>query len=440
MKRFSACNDRRERSQTPPAALLRRLLFVLLVTPVMACGDPNSGTPDDDPAPVYETVYRVTPYPSQAGVTVELELRQPKRLLREVRFRAPATRFTDFEGDGEIERDGDTLRWSPPKRGGKLRWKVTVTHKRNASGYDAMLGETWGLFRAEDIVPSAATRGVQGAYSDTRLVFDLPPSWSVVTEYADLEGVFLVVSETRRFKQPKGWIVMGDIGVRREQIAGVEVAVAGPVKNGVRRLDMLALLNWTLPELARVLPELPPLITIVSAADPMWRGGLSAPASLYIHADRPLLSENGTSTLLHEIMHVVLDFSKTKDHDWIVEGLAEFYSLELLRRSGTISRPRFDIAREKQKEWSRSSDRLCGSPSSGATTARAVMVFMELDREIRRKTDGRSNLDDVVSAIVSTAEDIDVDVLDRIVSGIIGENPDALHIDKLPGCRKMEQP
>jgi hypothetical protein len=431
---------RRERAQTPLVALLRRLVFFLLITPVMACGDPSSGTADDDEPPVYETFYRVTPDPSRAEASVELELRQPERLMREVRFRAPESRFSDFEGDGEIERDGDMLRWSPPKRGGKLRWNVSVPHKRNSKGYDALLGETWGLFRAEDIVPSASTRGVQGAYSDTRLVFDLPPGWSVVTEYADIDGVFLVVSETRRFKQPKGWIVMGDIGVRREQIAGIEVAVAGPVENGVRRLDMLALLNWTLPELARVLPELPPLITIVSAADPMWRGGLSAPASLYIHADRPLLSENGTSTLLHEIMHVVLDFSTNEDHDWIVEGIAEFYSLELLRRSGTISRQRYDIAHNKQKEWSADSKQLCGGPSSGATTARAVGVFMELDREIRRKTEGRSNLDDVVAAIVSTEGDIDVDVLDRIVSGIIGENPDALHINKLPGCRKMEQP
>ena len=181
-------------------------------------------------------------------------------------------------------------------------------------------------------------------------------------------------------------------------------------------------------------------LTIVSAGDPMWRGGLSAPQSVFLHAERPLISENATSTLLHEIMHVVLDFSTDRDHDWITEGIAEFYSLELLRRSGTITRPRFDIAREWQEDWSRSSTRLCGGSSSGPTTARAVGVFMELDREIRRKTDGRSNLDDVVGAVVSTEGDIDVDVLDRIVSGIIGENPDALHIDKLPGCRKMTQP
>jgi hypothetical protein len=185
--------------------------------------------------------------------------------------------------------------------------------------------------------------------------------------------------------------------------------------------------------------DLPPRITIVSADQPMWRGGLSAPYSLYIHADRPLLSENGTSTLLHEIMHIALDFETDQAHDWIVEGLAEYYSLELLRRTGTISRPRYDRARRAQQKWARASDTLCGGPSSGATTAKAVSVFLELDREMRRKTDGNKNLDDLVIAIVAEHGKLDVDVLDRLVRDIIGENPDALHIDKLPGCRKMAQ-
>ena len=171
----------------------------------------------------------------------------------------------------------------------------------------------------------------------------------------------------------------------------------------------------------------------------MWRGGLSAPASLYMHAERHLLSENGTSTLLHEIMHVVLDFDTDHDHDWIVEGLAEFYSLELLGRSGTLSRSRFDKARRMQKEWARSSDRLCGGPSSGATTAKAVSVFVELDREIRRKTEGRHTLDDIVREILELPEPVDLDALDRLARNVIGENPDALHIGKLPGCRKMAQ-
>jgi hypothetical protein len=420
--------------------MLRRLVFFLLVAPVMACGGPNPETGEDSSPPVYELDYRVTPDPSQGEVTVELELRQSRHLLREVRFSKRRIQLIAFGGDGKIEHDGDALLWSPPAKGGKLQWTVSVPHRRNGNGYDAWLGEGWGLFRAEDIIPGATTRTATAARSVTRLDFDLPPDWSVVTQYPRQDGMFPVHHEQRRFKQPKGWIVMGDLGVRRDEIAGVDVIVAGPVENGVRRLDMLALLNWNLPELARIVPGLPPHITIVSAGDPMWRGGLSAPASLYIHAERPMLSENGTSALLHEIMHVVLDFDTDRDHDWIVEGLAEYYGLELLRRSGTISPARFERASKAQKDWSRSSEQLCGGPSSGAMTARAVSVFVALDREIRRKTEGDRTLDDVMSAVLTTQGSVDVDVLDRLVREIIGENPDALHIDKLPGCRKMARP
>ena len=73
-------------------------------------------------------------------------------------------------------------------------------------------------------------------------------------------------------------------------------------------------------------------------------------------------------------------------------------------------------------------------------TARAVSVFIALDREIRRNTEGASSLDDVMTSVLTTQDSVDVDALDRFVREIIGKNPDALHIDKLPGCRKMAQP
>ncbi len=172
----------------------------------------------------------------------------------------------------------------------------------------------------------------------------------------------------------------------------------------------------------------------------MWRGGLSAPASLYIHAERPLLSENGTSTLLHEIMHIALDFDAARHHDWIVEGLAEYYGLELLRRSGTLSRPRYERAVAKLADWGHSVTGLCDGPSSGAITARAVTVFVELDREMRRKTKGGATLDDLLEAIVSTDEVVDIDTLERLAREIIGENPDALHDSNVPGCRTITAP
>ena len=402
-----------------------------------ACGGPATESAVAEDTMEYETHYKVRPDPLHGVVDVELEVRQPRHLLREVRFRVDDSRFANFSGDGEWSRQQDVLRWSPPPDGGSLRWQSTPSNQRNDSGYDAWLGKQWGVFRAEDIIPRAATRTLKGATSITTQSFELPPGWSAVTEYRETDDVFTVQRDGRRFKQPAGWVAIGELGVRRDRIAGIRVAIAAPADNNVRRLDMLALLNWTLPELARIVPDLPARITVVSAGDPMWRGGLSAPTSLYIHADRPLISENGTSTLLHEIMHIALGLRAADGYDWIVEGLAEYFSLELLRRSGTLSSSRHERARASQQDWSVSSDRLCGATSTGAATARAVVLFIELDEELREASGGEYSLDDVVSKLRSRNDEIDVEILTEATSTLIGTNPDSLHIDKLPGCRKI---
>jgi hypothetical protein len=402
-----------------------------------ACGGPATESAVAEDTLEYETHYRVRPHPQHDSIEVELELRQSRHLLRELRFQVDESRFEEFSGDGELLQDQDVLLWSPPAHGGVLRWQSRLSNRRNDSGYDAWLGKQWGIFRAEDIIPRAATRTLKGATGVTTLSFELPPGWSAVTEYAENDGIFVIQNGDRRFKQPAGWAAVGELGVRRDRIAGIRVAIAAPVDTGVRRLDMLALLNWTLPELARIVPDLPARLTVISAGDPMWRGGLSAPASLFIHAGRPLISENGTSTLLHEVMHIALGLRAADGNDWIVEGLAEYFSLELLRRSGTLSRSRHDRARISQLEWSQSSARLCGGSSTGATTARAVAVFIELDEELRRASDDKRNLDDVITALRAVKADIDVEVLTETASAVLGKNPEALHIDKLPGCRKI---
>ena len=242
----------------------------------------------------------------------------------------------------------------------------------------------------------------------------------------------------RQFDQPTGWIAVGDIGVRRETISGVRVAVAGPQGHAVRRMDMLALLNWTLPELTALLPEPLTRLTIVSAGDPMWRGGLSAPASLYIHADRPLISENGTSTLLHELMHTALSIRARPGADWIIEGLAEYYSLELLKRGGAISGRRFTSAIAKLATWAEQAESLCAASSTGATTALAVTVFSALDKEIRERTNEASTLDDLLQRLLARGDAIDVGVLSTLAADLIGQSSDALHIDNLPGCPRIE--
>jgi hypothetical protein len=346
-------------------------------------------------------------------------------------------RFSNFRGDGQLEVEENTTRWTPPANGGRISWRVSIPNRRNGDGYDAWLGVDFGMFRAEDVIPRSASRALKGARSQTWMSFKLPAAWSVVTQYFNDNGRIRIDNPSRRFDQPTGWIVIGDLGVRREDIAGMHVAVAGPVDHSVRRMDTLALLHWTLPELDRLLPEIPPRLTIISAGDPMWRGGLSAPQSLFLHAERPLISENATSTLLHEVMHMSLAIRAQDNYDWIVEGFAEYYSLQLLHRSGTISDSRYSTALADLADWAEQAKALCGPTSTGAATAMAVGVLAALDSEIVRASDGEVSLDDVARELWRFEGKVDIDVLTDIVEQTSGHKPDVLHITRLPGCRTI---
>ena len=413
-----------------------RFALLSLLASSTACNAPASEPDIEGEQLVYRILYTIRPNPADGTVNVSMQLTQSRRLLREVRFHADQ-RLSGIDADGELEIESGNVTWRPTKSGGSLRWTVAVAHRRNDAGYDAWLGPDWGILRAEDIVPRAFSRTLKGAYSSTSMRFELPENWTVVTPYFGNDDQFDIVRPKRRFDQPNGWIVMGKLGVRRETIAGIRVAVAGPVDNSVRRMDTLALLTWTLPELARLLPDLPTRLTVISAGDPMWRGGLSAPQSLYIHSARPLISENATSTLLHEVMHSVLGISAREEFDWIVEGFAEYYSLELLRRSGTISQKRFETAIQDQVEWSRSAKRLCHFSSTGAETALAVTVMLAIDLEIRNKTDGAASLDDLLRLIRQREQPVDLLDLTQTVEQLAGSKSDALDIKNLPGCRSI---
>jgi len=425
------------RSLPPPFARKHRWTLLFSLIAIAACGLGTSESADTVADRSYEALYQVRIDPAEAVAYVTLKIRQSRHLLRELSFPSVSSAISGFSGDGEIATTGGTLRWLLPAEGGELRWQVRVALPRGKNTFDAWLGPDWGMFRAEDIIPRARTRSLKGSRSNTSLMFDMPRGWSVVTEYSSVIDPIVVSRPDRRFDQPTGWIVVGDIGVRRETIAGVRVAVAGPQGHAVRRMDMLALLNWTLPELVALLPEPPARLTIVSAGEPMWRGGLSAPASLFIHADRPLISENATSTLVHEAVHAALSLHSAEGADWIVEGLAEYYSLELLKRGGAITGRRYDAAITEQADWASQSTSLCGATSTGATTALAVTVFRQLDQEIRDKTTSSSNLDTLLGRLLALGAPVDLALLSDMAADIIGKPSDALHSDNLPGCTRM---
>ena len=104
--------------------------------------------------------------------------------------------------------------------------------------------------------------------------------------------------------------------------------------------------------------------------------------------------------LFRSLVHVFSRISDADRSDWISEGLAEYYAIELMRRAGGMSEDRYQAVREHLTEWSRKVDSLRTERSSGPVTARAVLLLQELDREIRQRSKGRHSLDDVARGLM----------------------------------------
>lgn len=324
--------------------------------------------------------------------------------------------YSDFQADGEWQQDSpEEGIWKPAKGKASLTYKVRISHERDNGTFDARMTPQWALLRGDDLVPSARMSKDDKVELVARLQFELPKGWNgIETGWPKIgSNKFRIDNPSRQFDRPTGWILAGKIGSRRAQLGDTDVTVAAPVGEGMRRMDILTLLTFVWPEVQALFPRDPAKLLIVGAGDPMWRGGLSAPNSIYFQADRPLVSENGTSSLVHELVHVFSRIRDTEKSDWISEGLAEYYAIELMRRAGGMSEDRYQIIRKKLMKWSKKVGNLRTENSTGPVTARAVLLLQELDREIRKNTDNQRSLDDVTRGLmrldkVSTKDFIEI--------------------------------
>ena len=323
--------------------------------------------------------------------------------------------YSDFQADGQWTLEDGRGKWLPGKGKTSLRYRVRISNQRSSGRYDARMTEDWLLMRGDDLVPTARASLRPGVELVSRLQFELPAGWkSVETGWTRIGPQrFRVDNPSRNFDRPTGWLIAGKLGTRRERLGLTEVTVAAPLNEGMRRMDVLTLLTFVWPQVQQLFQRDPAKLLIVGAGEPMWRGGLSGPNSLFMHADRPLVSENGTSSLLHEMVHVIARISDHDNSDWISEGLAEFYAIELLRRAGGMSEDRYQQVRKHLAEWSKEVKSLRGERSSGPVTARAVLLLQELDGEIRKRSNEQRSLDDVLRGLMrletaSTQEFIDI--------------------------------
>ena len=85
--------------------------------------------------------------------------------------------------------------------------------------------------------------------------------------------------------------------------------------------------------------------------------------------------------------------------------------------------------------WAETADELCAEHSTAETTALAVTVFADLNRQLEDASGGEASLDSLLPALVDS--DVDLDSLIVAAEQLAGTTPDALHIENLPGCRKM---
>lgn len=359
--------------------------------------------------------------------------------LREIGLELPADSTATARGGGTVSRDDGLLIWRPAPGGrAELRYRIQVDHHRQGhthEGYDALVTKRWALFRGEDVFPLRRWRWRADSEVSVELAVRRPAGWSVITPYLpDEQGRMRVRNAGDRMARPIGWILAGEIGTRRDFVDGLELTVSAPRDSRPERLGMLALLRWTLPAILPHLPGRPDYISIVTAGDPMWLGALSAPNSIYVHKDRPLISENGTSTLVHEMMHVLLaDLRTARLHDWIDEGLAEYLGLRALRDSGTISTDRYERSIRTFRQRGAKARSMRTAASSGPVTARAVAVFHDLDAELRSATRGREDLYALVRTVMASGQTTDLEHLRTMARRISGKASAALSASRVPG-------
>lgn len=382
-------------------------------------------------AKTYEARYVAEIRPQDGVIHMELKL-SGERLPRKIVLRMDAKRHRSIAATEPLQIADGTVTWQPRGKSSRLTYDFVVNHERAPGRYDSLLTPEWTIFRGDKLVPRARVTAVRGLQARATLEFVLPQGWSAITPYGPSDASTLRIDDpTRRFDRPEGWMLAGKLGSRTESIAGVQAVVAAPHGDKARRQDTLAFLNWNLPHLLKVFPAFPKRLLVVSAGDPMWRGGLSGPASLFLHSDRPLISENRTSTLLHELVHVAMGIYGDAESDWIPEGFAEFYSLETLRRSGGIGKTRYRQALDKMRDWSRRAPNLFAEESSGARTARAAMTLRAVDDEIRAATANEFSLDDVARELAAKQGKVSLERLQAVASKVAGKPVKALERARL---------
>ncbi|WP_065257663.1 hypothetical protein [Pseudomonas bananamidigenes] len=340
------------------------------------------------------------------------------------------SRYSDFKADGQWQlAPGQHARgvWRPTADKASLTYRVRISHGRKSGSFDTRMTPTWALMRGDELVPAAKLDQQDGIELVSRLQFELPDGWkSVETAWPRIgKNKFRIDNPSRLFDRPTGWMLAGHLGSRRTRLGETEVTVASPQGQGMRRMDVLTLLTFVWPQVQAVFPRHPGKLLIVGANDPMWRGSMAAHESIYLNTRLPMVSESGSSPLVRELAQVFARINDEQRSDWIKEGFAEYYAVELVRRAGGISDERYQAYQVKLAKDSQKVTTLRGEQIGPAQVSKAVLLLQELDREIRLKTRNKRSLDDVLRGAMHLGT-VDTKAFGQLADSVIGESSKVL--------------
>ncbi|MCP2228237.1 hypothetical protein OKW12_003670 [Pseudomonas silensiensis] len=376
---------------------------------------------------------RLMPHSDQAEVRLTLA---QGSAVRSLDFDlGDGSHYSDFKADGQWQLTaGKQTRgvWRPATDKTSLTYRVRISHGRKSGSFDTRMTPTWALMRGDDLVPPARLDQQDGIELISRLEFELPSGWeSVETAWPRIgKNKFRIDNVSRLFDRPTGWMLAGHLGSRRTRLGETEVTVASPQGQGMRRMDVLTLLTFVWPQVQAVFPRHPVKLLIVGAKDPMWRGSLAARESIYLNTRLPLVSESGTSAVVRELAQVFGRINDKQRSDWISEGFAEYYAIELVRRAGGMSDERYESLHRRLVKDSQKVTTLRGEQANPAQVSKAVLLLQELDREIRLKTRNKRSLDDVLRGAMHLGS-VDTKEFVQLAESVIGESSKVLDTELL---------
>ncbi|MFI5397281.1 MAG: hypothetical protein ACHQ9S_17210 [Candidatus Binatia bacterium] len=348
--------------------------------------------------------------------------------VKHLRLRFPSARFDSFHGTGKLRPVEGGLVWEPGGPYAHLTYRVKIDHIRGQrQRYDSYAGHDWIVTRARNLFPRIDidchpdTKGTPK--SRARLIFRLPRGWRSAAPLPALgPGTYHLSEPGKILDRPRGWFALGKFNLDRQEIAQIMIELVRMPGSTLPPTELFHFLDRTLPTLKKLLLAGPETLLVVSAPDPMWHGGISGEHSFFMHTGRPLRTPDKTSPYLHELFHVLQPYKPAADADWIEEGLAEFYSLELQRRAGLIDAAAYARALGYFERFGLWNVDLTQQQDNAATNNSAPLVMHALDQRIQRATAGKKRLDDVVTELAQEGGEVNTTRFLHTVNQVSGKN------------------